>query len=145
MREDQNLETKLSDAFDTSLEKSCIEFCIENEPTLSIMLALDQNQLEELLAHLSSYLCSIHESLEFNKATNSFYWITKWIYATSACLRSPLDPDVHNCLRMIAKSCIQSIDCLKSTENSSADAFLPWYLIIVIIALYYKQFDLLSF
>lgn len=144
MREDENLSKNLSETFDTSSEKECIEFCNDNEPKLSVMLTLDQNELEELLYNLSSHLGTQVESPEFSKSIKSYHWLTKWIYATSACLRSPLDPDVHNCLRMIAKSCIQSIDCLKLLEGTVEDDFLPWYLIIAIIALYFKQFDLLS-
>jgi gem associated protein 2 len=99
--------------------------------------------LEELIEVLSSHLSEIVSALE-PETISSLAWITKWIYALLACLRTPLDPEVHSCLRMIAKSCIQITEHLKAIPNTNSDAFLSWNLIIVVISLNFKQFDLLS-
>lgn len=145
LRKDPQLEAKLSSQkFHTSDENSCISFCQQNEPVLSVILALNQGQLEELLEILSNYLRLTIRNTEFQQQIASFDWITKWFYALMACLRSPLDPEVHNCLRVIAKSCIQITKYLKSIPDTASSPFLPWNLIIVVIAISFRQFDLLS-
>lgn len=142
IRKDSSLESRLSKEIelDTDDEESCVNFFQTNEPVLSTILTLNQGQLEELIEILSSHLSESIENLE----SSDLSWITKWIYSLLACLRSPLDPEVHSCLRMIAKSCIQVTEHLKTLPNSTSDSFLSWNLIIVVISLNFKQFDLLS-
>lgn len=145
LRNDPDLASRLSTTLElnTMNEKSTTEFCRTHEPVLSVLLTLNQGQVEELIDTLSSYLDDQTSNAEFLENTANFDWITKWIYASLACLRSPLDPEVHNCLRMIAKSCIQVIVHLKTVIELSGDLFLPWNLIIVVIAICFRQFDLL--
>jgi survival of motor neuron protein-interacting protein 1 len=99
------------------------------------MLALDQGDIQELIENLSNFLADHTESLENE-------WITKWIYSTLACLTIPLFPEVHSSIRTIAKSCIQIIENLISS-NENAD-ILPYNLLITIIVKVFHQFDLLS-
>jgi len=127
----------------------CINFCQKNEPILSIVLKLDQGKLETLTDTLSDYLIDSLETPESLQklAQTDTTWITKWIYAALACLQLPLDPEVHNCLRMIAKSSIQIRNHLKSIPCSSSESessLFPWNLLIVIVARNFEQFDLLS-
>lgn len=148
LRSDPAIARRLSsdeNGLDTTNKDSCISFCHLHEPKLSIMLTLNQGQLEELLEWLSVHLIRVIASNEFHLQITAYHWITKWMYATLACLRSPLDPEVHNRLRVIAKSCLKVVTHLKSSaEESSSDTFLPWNLIIVVIAINFHQFDLLS-
>lgn len=146
MRKDPAVEERLSklDHLNTSHERRCIAFCQQHEPVLSVILALNQGQLEELIEIFSDFLSENIATLEFHQQISSFNWATKWIYASLACLRTPLDPEVHNCLRMIAKSCVQVTNHLKTLPHTSSDSFLPWHLITVVIAINFHQFDLLS-
>lgn len=146
IRNDSSLEENFQEPedLDTSDENSCVSFCEVNEPTLSIILTLNQGQLEELVENLSNHLLESTQLPEFHEQTSKFLWTTKWIYALLACLRSPLDPEVHNNLRVIAKTCIQIRNFLKAQQETSCEPFLPWNLIIVVIALNFHQFDLLS-
>lgn len=146
LRSDLELPKRLSTTLelDTSSDRATIAFCEANEPILSVMLGLNQGQVEELIETLSDHLLEQISTAEFLEHTTDFDWITKWIYASLACLRTPLDPEVHNCLRMIAKSCVQVTSHLKSVEGSPGDSFLPWNLIVVVIAICFHQFDLLS-
>lgn len=145
IRKDSSHESRLSTniQIDSEDEESCLNFFKDNEPVLSTILVFNQRTLEELIEILSSYLSENILDLEL-KTVSSITWTTKWIYALLACLRSPLDPEVHSCLRMIAKSCIQVKNCLKTLPTIASDAFLSWNLIVVIIGLNFKQFDLLS-
>lgn len=146
LRKVPGLESRLANSykFDTSEDDDCINFCKDNDPVLSVILTLNQGQLEELIEILSGHLSDTITAPEFPQQISSLDWITKWVYALLACLRSPLDPEVHSCLRMIAKSCIQVTDNLKSLPDSNEDSFLPWNLIIVIIAISFHQYDLLN-
>jgi gem associated protein 2 len=145
IRKDSSFESRLSKEIqlDTDEEEICITFFQQNEPVLSTILTFNQGQLEELIEILSSHFSENISSLE-PETIESLSWITKWIYALLACLRSPLDPEVHSCLRMIAKSCIQVTEYLKTLPDTTGDSFLSWNLIIVVISLNFKQFDLLS-
>jgi hypothetical protein len=116
----------------------CISYCKENEPKLSFMLALDQGRLENLIEQLANYLS---ENLE---STTDFSWMTKWIYSSLACLHIPLDPEAHNSIRVIAKSCIQLMDDNSSETPAKTSDYLPYKLLITIIANNFQQFDLLS-
>lgn len=133
-----------SSELDTHDEETCVLFCQQHEPVLSNVLSLNQCQLEQLIEILAEHLSDAIETPEFHEQISNFDWMTKWLYALFACLRLPLDPEVHSCLRTIAKSCIVVIDHLKSLPNAPSDSFLQWNLIVVIIAISFKQFDLLS-
>lgn len=119
IRKDPTISSRLEKEkfIDTSDEKACISFCESHEPVLSVILVLQQGELEELIEILSKHLSKIAKNPE------DCHWITKWIYASLACLRSPLDPEVHNCLRMIAKSCIQITSRLKTLPEAHSDSF----------------------
>ena len=136
IRESKHHEDKIIEIFpvDLSDKDDCISYCRDNQPKLSFMLALDQGRLEGLIEQLANYLSENVED------TTDHSWITKWIYSSLACLHIPLDPEVHNSIRIIAKSCIQIID--GSTENKPDQ--LPYKLLITIIANNFHQFDLLS-
>lgn len=147
MRLDPSVKTRLVECEELSKisnEKACIEFCRNNDPMLSKILSLGQGHLEELIELLMTELSTSISDSEFPKNITSLLWLTKWIYALLACLRSPLDPEVHNCLRLIAKSCIKVTRYFKAISEQSSDSFLPWNLITVVIALNFQQFDLLS-
>lgn len=125
--------------FDVNCIEACVSYCKENEPKLSFMFALNQRELENLIEHLSNYFVENVDNKEFMDECS---WITKWIYSSLACLRIPLDPEVHNSLRMIAKSCIQLIE--SSSNDDNANLFLPYNLLVTVIANNFHQFDLLS-
>lgn len=129
---------------DLSDKISCVNFCKSNDPKLSTILTLDQGQLEELMEIFSSTLKEIIKDPGFQAELTKHDWITKWIYALLACLRTPLDPDVHNCLRMIAKSCITVTSRIAAHPVDSDHVFLPWNLIIIVIAINFQQFDILN-
>lgn len=129
---------------DTQDEEACVLFCQQHEPVLTNVLSLNQCQLEQLIEILADHLSEAMETPEFHGQISNFNWMTKWLYALFVCLRLPLEPEVHSCLRTIAKSCIEVIDHLKSLPNAPSDSFLQWNLIVVIIAISFKQFDLLS-
>lgn len=133
-----------SKAIEVDSSDSCLTFCQENDPKLSAILTLDQRQLEELIEILSSYLSDIVTAPKHLSDFATFSWLTKWIYSALACLRLPLEPEVHNCIRMIAKSCVQVTNHLKTLPDISGDSFLHWNLIVVVIATNFSQFDLLS-
>lgn len=146
IRKDPTVNRRLSQSQELDLndEEACINFCKSNDPMLSTILILNQGQLEELIEILSNSLNDSIEASEFQPETTRLEWITKWIYALLACLRSPLDPEVHNCLRMIAKSCISVTTRLAALPGESNELILPWNLLIVVIAINFQQFDLLS-
>lgn len=133
--------------FDTSDEKECLKYCEENEPILSVLLAMNQGNYEQLTENLANYLSEKVESEEFlEKARQStISWITKWIYSVLACHCSLLDPEVHNSLRVIAKANVKITHFLKALpEPTDFLKLLPYNLLIVIIAKNFQQFDLLS-
>lgn len=144
IRKDEKTTRRLttSQVIDVNDANTCLKFCQENDPKLSAILTLDQRQLEGLIDILSSHLNDICEK-PLSDFT-SFYWLTKWIYSSLACLRLPLEPEVHNCIRIIAKSCVQVTNQLKTIPDISGDSFLHWNLIVVVIATNFQQFDLLS-
>ena len=146
LRQHPSISRRLSDTIELDLtdEKTCLSFCKNNDPTLSKILKLNESQLEELIEILSNNLNDSIKSLDLERETKNLEWITRWIYCLLACLLLPLEPDVHNSLRMIARSCITIISRLTSIANTSEDLLLPWKLIIVVIAINFQQFDLLS-
>lgn len=130
----------------TENEQSCIKYCQHHEPLLSVIMKLGQYQLEELIDHLATHLSEQVEQPEYlqQASTTESIWLTKWIYSALACLRMPLDPELHNHLRFMARSCIQVRDHLKLQDSIDPLKFLPWNLLIVIVAKNFHQFDLLQ-
>lgn len=133
--------------FDPSEEEETLKYCEENEPLLCVLLSMNQGSYQDILEHLSNYLSLKVQDDEFleNVKLSKSSWITKWIYSLLACLSSVLDPEVHHSLRVIAKSCKIIVDHLKTLpEPPDFLTFLPFNLLIVIIAKNFHQFDLLS-
>lgn len=144
--------------------EKCIAFCKINEPKLSFCLALSQvieifthghfqcyniffyqNKLEDLLeALLDHFQLWIDGDPGFEQPLPNIHWMTKWIYATLCCLHFPLEPNLVNALRSIARICIRLRNSLKSKAESTSESILPFNLIICLIALNFRQFDLLS-
>lgn len=154
MRNDpvMNLKLQISNELeiDTADPDACIAFCEVNEPKLSICLALSQKKLEDLLETLGSHFqfridqLSSSGSESYQSGIKGVFWITKWIYATLACLHSPLEGSCLYNLRSIARICIQVRNSLKTRNESTSELVLPFNLIICLIALNFRQLDLLS-
>jgi gem associated protein 2 len=147
LRENVEISDKISSdiSLDTSDSDNSIEFMKQNEPLLSLMLALSQNQVEELIDIISMYLEENLDYIDFCEQVirSELNWITKWTYATMACLQIPLVPEVHSSIRTIAKCCIQINENLK-TALADPKIALPFNLIILIIVKNFHQFDLMS-
>lgn len=69
-------------------------------------------------------------------------WLGAWLYSTLACLRLPLEPDVHSALRDIARTCIRLRNKLGDQDVTQA---VPYNLFICIIGKVFDQFDLSEF
>lgn len=117
------------------------EFCRTNEPKLSTVINLNQGYVEVLIEELMCEFSENIENLDIEKF-KEILWIPKWFYALFACLRLPLDPDVISNLRVIAKNCHSVIDFLKSHQENPHEELLPFNLIIGLVNLSFKQFDL---
>lgn len=133
--------------FDPNEDEEILKYCQENDPLMSVLLAMNQGHYQQLLETFANFLSENTEDAEFleNVKHSRISWITKWIYSVLACLSSVLDPEVHHSLRVIAKACIQVTDFLKTLpESPDFLTFLPFNLIIVVIAKNFHQFDLLS-
>lgn len=131
-------------------EIECINYCRANEPLLSVILTLDSyRQIENFVEILADFF---DENIEDIKSKNlhdlseELAWIGKWTYALLACLRIPLSPEVHNSIRMIAKSCLNILDHFKATSNLTFDSkqFIELNLLVTIIVNNFHQYDLLS-
>lgn len=85
---------------DTSDEEECLKYCEENEPVLSVLLAMNQGHLEQLSEVLATYLAENADETEFLEKVkqSNAAWITKWIYSTLACLCTPLGE--YNCIAL---------------------------------------------
>jgi hypothetical protein len=129
-------------------EENVLKYCEANEPLLSVLLAMNQGHLEQLMEILTNYLTENVENPSFLEALpilSNLSWVCKWIFSILTCLATPLDPEVHNTLRVIAKACIQVTNHLKSlTDTPDYLIFLPYNLLLVVIAKNFHQFDLMS-
>lgn len=147
-RSDPKFEDKIADEiFDIEEYEECIQYCQKNEPLLSVLLKIGQRELEVLIENISNHLTEQTETPEFLMEitdNDPNHWISKWIYSSLACLKIPLDPEMHSCLRVIAKSSIFIRDHFKSNPSANANRVLPWNLLITIIARNFHQFDLLK-
>lgn len=94
MKKDPGLTEKVVEELpvDTSDEEECLKYCEENEPLLSVLLAMNQGHLEQLSEVLATYLAENAQETEFLEKVkqSNAAWITKWIYSTLACLCTPL-------------------------------------------------------
>lgn len=149
MRLDPLLEEKIVPElpFDPTEEEESLKYCEENEPLMSVLLAMDQGHYEHLTEILANFLSDKVEDSEFleNVKQSQVSWITKWIYSLLACHFSILAPEVHSSLRVIAKACILIMNHLKTLPDPPDFlTLLPYNLLTVIIAKSFHQFDLLS-
>lgn len=90
MKNDPNLTEKIVEELpvDTSIEEECLTYCKENDPLLSVLLAMNQGHLEQVIDVLAAHL---NENLqEFLDNVSKASWITKWIYSSLACIYTPL-------------------------------------------------------
>lgn len=147
-RSDPKFEDKIAEeTFNIEEYEECLQYCQNNEPLLSILLKIGQRELEVLIENLSHHLTEQTETPEFLTQISDNdpnHWISKWIYSSLACLKIPLDPEMHSCLRVIAKSSILIRDHFKSNPSTNTNRVLPWNLLITIIARNFRQFDLLK-
>lgn len=94
MKKDPALADKVVEELpvDTSDDEECLKYCEENEPLLSVLLAMNQGHLEQLTEVLATYFAENAEETEFLEKVkhSNVAWITKWIYSTLACLFTPL-------------------------------------------------------
>jgi len=131
-------------------EIECINYCRDNEPLLSVILTLDSyRQIENFVEILADFFDENIEDLKsknLHDLSEELVWIGKWTYALLACLRIPLSPEVHNSIRMIAKSCLTILDHFKATSNLAYDSkqFIELNLLVTIIVNNFHQYDLLS-
>lgn len=111
-------------------------YCERNDPLLRVMFTIHQRSLEKLIEHQSNWLTDDMQSYE-----KSSKWLCRWIYSSLACLQLPLEPNVHNSLRQIAKTCIRLRNQLTDSDIDAANV-LPLNLIICIVARNFNQLDL---
>lgn len=141
---DQTLEPPLT----TDLDKWLL-FCREQQPLLSTLLRLSQNDLELLLEMLCNWLQQPEEDMDDEPGTSasespkaidlkSDAWLARWLYGTLVCLHLPLKPHVFSTLRYIARSCILHRNELQPNELERA---VPYNLIITLIAQSFAQSD----
>lgn len=111
-------------------------YCERNEPLLSIMFTIHQRTLEKLIEHQSNWLTD-----DIQWYSENSKWISRWIYGSLACLHLPLEPNVHNSLRQIAKTCIRLRNQMSDSETDVSNV-LPLNLVICIVARNFNQLDL---
>lgn len=111
-----------------------LEYCKANEPLLGRILRVGQRNLERLLEYQSNWL---ENNLEwFMENCN---WIFPWIYCSLVCLKIPLEGDVINSMRKIAKTCYEIRKLMKTEHINEAT---PLNLIIRIVSINFRQHDL---
>ncbi|XP_055902730.1 protein Gemin2 [Eupeodes corollae] len=118
-------------------------FCRKNTPLLSTILRIDQRLLEKLLEFESEWLSDDdgQDGADVDLCGKD-QWLGAWIYSSLACLRMPLEPDVHSILRDIAKTCIRLRNKLGPEDVEKA---VPYNLFILIICKVFAQLDLAEF
>lgn len=149
---DNSLETPL-----IADELAWLNFCQQTQPLLSVILRLNQRNLEQLLIMIRDWIKGEQNDETFiaaasTSATNSLskvvdlacsdQWLGDWLYAILACLHLPLEPDVHSTLRDIARTCIFFRSHLTSHEFEKA---IPFNLFIYLIGKIFDQLDLLEY
>lgn len=111
-----------------------LNYCRVKTPLVSAMVQVPQRTLESLIEYQSNWL--IDDSIII---PDHMHWICSWIYASLACLHLPLEPDMHNILRCMAKTCIRLRNSLLQIDTETA---VPLNLLICIISQNFSQFDL---
>lgn len=136
LRNDKNIESKVTRNYpdDDVDDDGWKEFCQQTKPLTSVMLGIHQRTLEKLLEHQSNWLVD-----DLKWFQDNLEWIFPWIYSSLACLRLPLEPNVHNSLRQMTKICILLRN--KFTCND-VNIVLPLNLIICIVSQNFNQLDL---
>jgi len=119
-----------------------VEYCRAKEPTLSTVISLHQGYIETLIEELLTHFNKHLNNLTAQRIDQQISWIPKWFYALFACLHLPLDPDIVSNLRVTAKCCQRVIDFLKTQSTEAKEDCQPYNLIIGIVRLNFKQFDL---
>lgn len=109
-----------------------LDYCRSNSPLLSIMFRVPQRTLEAIIEYQANWLKEFCEPDQLS-------WLSSWIYASLACLRLPLEPNMHNVLRCISKCCIRMRNQLLPNDTESA---VPMNLLICIISRNFNQLDL---
>lgn len=120
-------------------------FCRKNAPLLSTLLRIDQRLLEKVLEYESEWLAEDDDGQDVDVEVDlcgNDHWLGTWIYSSLACLRMPLEPDVHSILRDIAKTCIRLRNKLGPKDVKKA---VPYNLFILIICKVFDQLDLAEF
>lgn len=111
-----------------------LDYCRSKAPLLSVMFRVSQRALESLVEYQSLWLQDIIEPNPMQ-----WHWLISWIYASLACLHLPLEPNMHNILRCIAKNCIRLRNSLQQMDTQNA---IPLNLLICIISKNFNQLDL---
>lgn len=119
-----------------------VEYCRVNEPKLSTVISLHQGYIETLIEELLTHFEANLQDLSSSSIDREISWIPKWFYALFACLHLPLDPDIVSNLRVTAKHCQRVINFLKEQSTDVKEQCQPYNLIIGIVRLNFKQFDL---
>lgn len=109
-----------------------LDYCQSKTPLLSVMFKVSQRSLETLIEHQADWLQQITEP-------NYMHWLISWIYASLAHLHLPLEPNMHNVLRCIAKMYIRLRNGLIPIDTKNA---VPLNLLICIISRNFNQLDL---
>ncbi|XP_062129452.1 protein Gemin2 [Drosophila sulfurigaster albostrigata] len=123
-----------------------LQFCQQQQPLLSTLLRLSQNDLELLLELLCKWLQPEQESSDEPSTSASAQpfdlwrdtWLARWLYATLVCLHLPLEPHVFSTLRCIGRAAVLHRNMLQETELERA---APYNLIITLIAQVFAQSD----
>ncbi|XP_011495469.1 PREDICTED: gem-associated protein 2 [Ceratosolen solmsi marchali] len=100
------------------------------EPTLSVILTMNQSMIEQVLEYLIEFL-------EDQKSVKP--QLGRWLYALLVALELPLNPDMCSCLRSLARTCSEIRSHLDSSDVNDA---LSLNLFICLIARYFRQLDL---
>ncbi|KAH8373479.1 hypothetical protein KR009_010579 [Drosophila setifemur] len=125
---DQSIEPPL-----TSDQAKWKDFCQNQQPLLSTLLRLSQNDLEHLIEMLGNWL---EEASDVDLLTDA--WLARWLYATFVCMHLPLEPYVFSTLRYIARSCILLRNKLQAEDVQRA---APYNLLLTLIVEVFAQID----
>jgi len=118
-------------------QKSWIDICTASdekqscvEPSLTVILSMNQPKIEYILEYLVEYL--------ENQNSISLH-LGRWLYALLAGLELPLKPYMCSCLRSLARICSKMRSQL---DSSNANDAMSLNLFICLVARYFRQLDL---
>ncbi|OXU29831.1 hypothetical protein TSAR_000424 [Trichomalopsis sarcophagae] len=123
---DVNDQTRWIDMCTASDEKKTLYI----EPTLTVILSMNQPTIEQVLEYLVEYL---EEQISIQPP------LGRWLYALLSALELPLNPDMCSCLRSLARTCSKMRSQLAS---SCANDAISLNLFICLVARYFRQLDL---